>query len=152
MNYQKILQRKSLSILINYYEVISEFFDPKYILTTNYTPIVRSFFTDADITYLSGELTMFEDISTMSVKHYSEYSNKNILFPFLLTQAPIKPIICPYQIRQYTNLNKTLNDVSLLLVLGYSCCEYDSHINSFIREFPMATAVSRAKSLAVDIE
>lgn len=120
---------------INYYQVLSEAFDPQYVLTTNYTPIVRQFFSNAKFAYLSGELTMFEDINTMSVRHYSASSRETALFPFLLTQAPIKPIICPYQIRQYTNLDKCLNEISILFVLGYSFCEYDSHINSFIRDF-----------------
>lgn len=73
-----------------------------YALTTNYTPFVKNIFNKT--AYLAGELSLFEYPHQLEVKDItkSTLTKKSFVFPFLLTQAPVKPIIEPKQIKQYS--------------------------------------------------
>lgn len=108
-------------------------------LTTNYTPFVKNIFNKT--AYLAGELTLFEYPHQLEVKDItkSTLTKKSFVFPFLLTQAPVKPIIEPKQIKQYSKMYTALNNSNYLIILGYNINNNDNHINSYIREFVRRT-------------
>lgn len=110
-----------------------------YALTTNYTPFVKNIFNKT--AYLAGELSLFEYPHQLEVKDItkSTLTKKSFVFPFLLTQAPVKPIIEPKQIKQYSKMYTALNNSSYLIILGYSVNNNGNHINSYIREFVKRT-------------
>ena len=110
-----------------------------YALTTNYTPFVKNIFNKT--AYLAGELSLFEYPHQLEVKDItkSTLTKKSFVFPFLLTQAPVKPIIEPKQIKQYSKMYTALNNSSYLIILGYNINNNDNHINSYIREFVRRT-------------
>ena len=59
----------------------------------------------------------------------------DFIFPFLMTQAPVKPIIVPNQIREYFQAIQELEKRNTLVIIGYSLGEADNHINAILREF-----------------
>lgn len=108
-------------------------------LTTNYTPFVKNIFNKT--AYLAGELSLFEYPHQLEVKDItkSTLTKKSFVFPFLLTQAPVKPIIEPKQIKQYSKMYTALNNSNYLIILGYNINNNDNHINSYIHEFVRRT-------------
>ncbi len=125
---------------INYYSALKDGFSNsditiKAAMTTNYTPFVRRYFEDKAI-YLAGELRMFEEIKTMHVAPYSECIGG--VFPFMQTQAVVKPIISKYQMEQYSKAISALEggtgEENYLVVIGFSFCENDSHIMGIVRD------------------
>lgn len=108
-------------------------------LTTNYTPFVKNIFNKT--AYLAGELSLFEYPHQLEVKDITKSSltKKSFVFPFLLTQAPVKPIIEPKQIKQYSKMYTALNNSKHLIILGYNINNNDNHINAYIREFVRKT-------------
>lgn len=119
----------------NYYKEISESFPDCTAVTTNYTPFIEHYFDKN--AYLAGRLAEFEFPLEFSVKNLNSYplGEKDFVFPFLMTQAPIKPIIVPNQIREYEKTLNALDDADNLIIIGYSLGETDNHINAIIREF-----------------
>lgn len=91
--------------------------------------------------YLAGELSSFEYPHQLEVKDItkSSLSAKSFVFPFLLTQAPVKPIIEPKQIKEYSKMYSSLINSRYLIILGYNINSNDNHINSYIREFVKRT-------------
>jgi hypothetical protein len=107
-------------------------------ITTNYTPFVRALGVDK-VAYLAGRLSQFEIPNQLRVvdlqKHGETIPEEAVVFPFLLTQAPIKPIIEPRQIEEYARAMSYLEEIDTLIILGYGLNENDDHINSLIRHF-----------------
>lgn len=124
---------------LGYYHTIAEKFHDRVnnVITTNYTPFVKSVYKNA--AYVAGELSSFEYPHYLLVKDISKSKiNKNdFVFPFLLTQAPVKPIIEPKQISQYSKMNSILDNSKFLIILGYNINNNDNHINSYLRKFVM---------------
>jgi NADH dehydrogenase/NADH:ubiquinone oxidoreductase subunit G len=92
-----------------------------------------------ECTYLAGKLSQFEYPHLLFVEDFADKKaiipNNDFVFPFLMTQAPVKPIITPVQIREYVKALRQLESADVLFVLGYSLCENDNHINAMLREF-----------------
>jgi hypothetical protein len=89
--------------------------------------------------YLAGKLSQFEWPHLLSVQDLANeetaISKSDFVFPFLMTQAPVKPIIAPVQIREYSKALQQLESADILFILGYSLCENDNHINAILRDF-----------------
>lgn len=153
-------QNKYRAVLNNLYDVISFLYSNDYLsecssagyynkikdkfhnriynaITTNYTPFVKNVFPNA--AYVAGELSAFEYPHKLEVKDItqSRLGNKDFVFPFLLTQAPVKPIIEPKQIFQYAKMDKILRKSKILVIIGYNINSNDNHINSYLRHFVM---------------
>ena len=66
------------------------------VLTTNYTPFVRTMGVN-DTVHLAGELCLFELPQEVRVKDITvePLQAGDFIFPYLLTQAPVKLIIEP---------------------------------------------------------
>ena len=97
--------------------------------------------------FLSGELALFEvpyELRLVDIRKYKLVDTKedkikktDLIFPFLYTQAPIKPIIEPRIIKEYAKALEYLNEIDCLVVVGYSLSTNDNHINAFLRDFVM---------------
>lgn len=147
----------------NYYELLLELLENKKIeiesiLTTNYTPFVELYF-DNNV-YLSGKLNCFEipklnmlfeikkpinknikiDENEEKIKinlqnYYDKDKNNLNYIPFMMTQAPVKPIIHPIQIEEYNKAIQCLLKSDCLVIIGYSLCYNDYHILAIIKYF-----------------
>ena len=114
----------------SYYELLAHEFDT--VITTNYTGLCGALAPKDPPIHISGALWEFESPETLSVRDIraEPVHDDEFVFPYLLTQAPIKPIIGWSEaddLRQMLNaLDRTIN----LCVLGYSFCPSDAHIAS----------------------
>ncbi len=109
-------------------------------LTTNYTPFIKTLdLKDNAYCYLAGTVFEFEYPYEMRIINVCNHSNvikdNDLVFPYILTQAPVKPIIEPKQIKEYSKAINYLDSCELLIILGYSLSENDNHINSLLREY-----------------
>lgn len=120
----------------NYYKAISDAFPHCTALTTNYTPFIEKYFTEN--VYLAGKLSQFEypmELSVYDVLLDRKIERKDFVFPFLMTQAPIKPIIVPEQIEAYAKAITALDEAKNLVIIGYSLGTADNHINAILHRF-----------------
>lgn len=121
-----------------YYSVLRNKFSS--VVTTNYTPFAQYLvdFQEDRIAYLSGSLSMFEYPETLTVSNISSSDKRvgdtDFVFPFLMTQAPVKPIIETNQVKQFGKAIAFLEEADEITVLGYSFCEQDAHIASIVAE------------------
>lgn len=120
---------------INYYQELKEHFSPSCVLTTNYTPFAENILEIKDIAYLAGKICSFELPHKYKIVEHRDLENDDFFFPYMLTQAYVKPIISPYQLEEYAKSLNYLKNMDTLIVLGYSLCANDSHILSMLREF-----------------
>ena len=124
-----------------YYALIKEIFSDYEVescITTNYTPFVKC--SHGNTIYLSGRLNQFEcpqEMRLIGIEQVEKIKKDKIVFPYIMTQSPIKPIIAPEQIDQYLEFKKCLDNTDVLIIIGYSLCKNDNHILSFLRDFVM---------------
>lgn len=108
------------------------------IITTNYTNFCETTGIENNrIAFLAGKLDYFENPYRLDI-FGSEKINKNraeLIFPFILAQTSVKPIIHPYQIEEYNKYSMILDDAEYLVIIGYALNKDDNHINSYIRDF-----------------
>ena len=121
----------------NYYIQLSGLFD--YALTTNYTPFIKSMKTkdDCDPIRLSGSITQFEVVPDLCVYDLLEdkVSEGSFLFPFVMTQVPVKPLVDYRQMCEYSRAIRALDESDAVVIIGYSLCQNDAHIGSLLRAF-----------------
>lgn len=120
----------------NYYTELKKF-EPTVVMTTNYTPFVMK--TECKNTiYLAGKLNQFEipnKFKIIELKDGTNISDNDLVFPFMMTQAPIKPIVNPVQLKEYSNALKHLEVIKYLVIVGYSLSRADDHINAIINQY-----------------
>ena len=56
-------------------------------------------------------------------------------FPFIMTQAPVKPLIHPFQFKIYADAYEKLKRSNCLIIIGYSLPNSDNHILTMIKTF-----------------
>ena len=84
--------------------------------------------------YLHGEFGKFENLYTKEIKSLKEFEVDEIIFPYLLVQSGIKPVINYYQIESmYKGFTDMIN-ADKLIVIGYGFNSDDEHILNVIRE------------------
>ena len=122
----------------SYYKALKNCFNG--VITTNYTPYI-SYLVDyrwEEVAYLSGTLSMFEDPITLTVRDIAikkeKIGSSEFVFPYLMTQSPVKPIINQNQVRQFSKALQMLKHADEIVVLGYSFCLEDAHIASMVGE------------------
>lgn len=122
----------------NYYKQISQKFGKCTAITTNYTPFLEHYFGEKSI-YLAGRLSEFEFPTENAVKDIrtENIKEKEFVFPFLMTQAPVKPIVSPGQIKEYAEAVAMLKEADTLVIIGYSLPKEDTHILAILREFAL---------------
>lgn len=119
-----------------YYNALSGYFD--YVLTTNYTGLPQLLNPKQEqCIYLSGALWEFESVDSLTVWDIreKEIGRADIVFPYLMTQVPVKPIVDTRQLRKYSRCVNALSDADEVVVLGYSLCENDTHIIALLNDF-----------------
>ena len=120
----------------SYYKILSQLFPDSYAVTTNYTPLLEHA-GFAKPVCLAGKLSQFEIPGQLRVIDLQEEEIKNntLIFPFIATQSPIKPIIDYGQMLEYSRFIDMLTKVHTLVIIGYGINENDNHINALLRYF-----------------
>ena len=125
-----------------YYYRIKEFlnehgdsFDASFV-TTNYTEIAEKILSEKSMcfAYLHGKLKWFEEIFTKRVDELQNFSEKDLIMPFIFIQSGIKPIVSPMQLREYSKALDAIDNSDYLIILGYGINSDDEHISNIIRE------------------
>lgn len=116
----------------SYYEQLKHEFDA--VITTNYTGLCEALAPDTLPIHISGALWEFESPESLSVRDIRDkpVDDNEFVFPYLLTQAPIKPIIGWNEADDLRRMLNVLDRTVNLCVLGYSFCPSDAHIASII--------------------
>lgn len=102
-----------------------------HVLTTNYSGLSEALFSvevrENRCTYLSSALWSFESLDVLTTRdvRIDPIENDEFVFPYLMTQAPIKPIVGMVQIEPYHDAIAALHETDCLVVLGYSFCDSD---------------------------
>lgn len=117
-------------LLGTYYWRLRGHFDS--VITTNYTSL--SHVLETEPIHVSGALWKFESPESLTVRDITDEALRDdeFVFPYLLTQVPIKPIICDSQVKDLVDMENALAKATDLVVLGYSFCENDAHIASIV--------------------
>lgn len=124
----------------SYYKLIKEHFKSyniNCVVTTNYTRL-SSYILNGKNTYnIHGRLDYYEfpDEFRFCKNVRLKDLKENKVFPFILGQSSVKPIICFNQISNIVNAFKKIYNSDILVVLGYGINGDDDHINSMIRDF-----------------
>ena len=121
-----------------YYDILHNKYPDSVAVTTNYTPFIESVWGKENSVYLAGKLSQMEDPTTfeiLDIREERQNLENRFLFPYMMTQALVKPIIGPEQIDEYSRFSDCLSKADTLVIVGYSLGSADNHINSFIRKF-----------------
>ena len=108
------------------------------IITTNYTPLVNmTGISKEKVAFINGQLKLFEYPYELTIEDITEnpLDRTRFLFPFLMVQSAIKPIIAPAQVIEMQKAYEFLMDSNYLVMIGYGINEDDNHINAFIVDF-----------------
>ncbi len=111
-----------------------------WVLTTNYTPYAAAIVdgNESQISWLSGKLSQFEHLPDLEFVDYSlpghSIKPNDFVFPYLLCQSPVKPVISLAQVDEYAKASEALRNSDEIAVLGYSFCKADAHICSMVGE------------------
>ncbi|OLA09607.1 MAG: hypothetical protein BHW12_03945 [Coprobacillus sp. 28_7] len=140
-------QKKCNDNDLNYYviikDLISEIQKEKankkniYFITTNYTEICQRVINinNDDIAYVHGKLDLFENLDTKEIKHITEFNENDIIFPYLMIQSGIKPIISPYQLNEWFKAICFVNKSKYVVLIGYGINSDDEHITNVLRYY-----------------
>ena len=124
-----------------YYNTVSKVKGNYHIATTNYTALVSTAFENR-ANYLNGKLSWFEDLYNLTIYDCTQESERDLIvehpeniIPFIFIPSGVKPIVCPKQVKEYTDFKSNLESSSVLCVIGYRFNSEDNHINSFIADW-----------------
>ena len=122
-----------------YYQIIREIkaeVRETSIITTNYTDFAKDFtdLPDEKISYIHGNLNLFEDIKTKKVGEITSFDENEVIMPFLFLPSGVKPVVCDRQIQEYAKACRDIREADILFVLGYGLRSDDEHITNFLRE------------------
>ena len=139
---EKTVAKNMLSGKSNcYYNTVSKVKGNYHIATTNYTALVSTAFENR-ANYLNGKLSWFEDLYNLTVYDCTQESERDLIvkhpkniIPFIFIPSGVKPIVCPKQVKEYTDFKSNLESSSVLCVIGYRFNSEDNHINSFIADW-----------------
>ena len=127
-----------------YYKLIKERLDSnnssnaiecKGVITTNYFQFCEH--VSKNVIYLNGQLKWFEYPEVLEVEGFSEDKVKSgkLFFPFIFGQSFVKPIVNSKQTDEFYRFKKLLDEIDILVILGFNINEDDNHINSFLHEY-----------------
>ena len=68
----------------------------------------------------------------LGANRYEEHDNE-IIFPYILIQSGVKPIISPFEIKNFNKACDALEKADYLIILGYGLNSDDEHITTMIR-------------------
>lgn len=132
---------------LNYYRVLKKYkneykLEDLKIITTNYTPIVSEVcgIDTHKIAHIHGKFGWFENPRTLQVydindPDFNEEFQNDILFPYIFLQSGIKPIVEGRLVEEFHKMNKYLNEIEELIIVGFQFNDDDNHINSMLHHF-----------------
>lgn len=117
-----------------YYGELGGLFD--HVITTNYTDLSTKLSAKdgGRPIHISGALWQFESPRSLTIRDIRDDGEDadSFIFPYLLTQVPVKPIVCWEQASELSRMVEALNETRDLFVLGYSFCRNDAHVASIV--------------------
>lgn len=128
----------------SYYSKLKRVFPNSTAVTTNYTPFLE-FAEFAETMFLAGKLSQFEipeELRVVEIGGNEDISNR-FIFPYMSTQAPLKPIVDCVQLKEYSKLIDTLGNTDILVIIGYNINDNDNHINALLRDFLIRKPTNR---------
>ena len=132
----------ALDIEGTYYRLIKNELDPykkdiecNGVITTNYYKFCETICDE--VIYLNGQLKYFEFPEMLEVKDISKEDTlkDKIFFPFIFGQSLVKPIINKYQVDVFKQFEDILNNIDILVILGYNINDDDIHINAMLHSY-----------------
>ena len=91
----------------------------------------------AEKIFLAGKLSQFEipeELRVIEIGGNEDIANR-FIFPYMSTQAPLKPIVDCAQLKEYSKFIDTLDNTDVLVIIGYNINDNDNHINALLRDF-----------------
>lgn len=128
----------------SYYSKLQRAFPNSAAVTTNYTPFLE-FAEFKKTTFLAGKLSQFEipeELRVMDIDDNEDIENK-FIFPYISTQAPLKPIVDCVQLKEYSKFIDTLDNTDVLVIIGYNINDNDNHINALLRDYLIKKPTNR---------
>lgn len=128
----------------SYYSKLKRAFPNSTAVTTNYTPFLE-FAEFAETIFLAGKLSQFEipeELRVIEIGGNEDIANK-FIFPYMSTQAPLKPIVDCVQLKEYSKFINTLGNTDVLVIIGYNINDNDNHINALLRNFLIRKPTNR---------
>jgi hypothetical protein len=113
-------------------------------VTTNYSPFLE-FAKFEKTMFLAGKLSEFEipeELRVIEIGDNEDIANK-FIFPYMSTQAPLKPIVDCAQLKEYSKFIDTLDNTDVLVIIGYNINDNDNHINALLRDFLIRKPTNR---------
>ncbi len=105
------------------------------VINLNYTSFAEKIISldRENIAYLHGKLGLFEELKTKRIGELCELDVDETVFPYLLVQSGIKPIISPRQIEEFGKAANWMRKADMIVILGYGVNSDDEHISNFLR-------------------
>ena len=128
----------------SYYCKLKQAFPNSTAITTNYTPFLE-FAKFEETIFLAGKLSQFEipeELRVIEIGDNEDIANK-FIFPYMSTQAPLKPIVDCVQLKEYSKFIDTLDNTDVLVIIGYNINDNDNHINALLRDFLIRKPTNR---------
>ena len=128
----------------SYYGELKKAFPNSNAVTTNYTPFLE-FAEFAETIFLAGKLSQFEipeELRVIEIGGNEDIANK-FIFPYMSTQAPLKPIVDCVQLKEYSKFINILGNTDVLVIIGYNINDNDNHINALLRDFLIRKPTNR---------
>ncbi len=128
----------------SYYNQLQQAFPNSTAITTNYTPFLE-FAKFEKTVFLAGKLSQFEipeELRVIEIGGNEDIANK-FIFPYMSTQAPLKPIIDCVQLKEYSKFIDALGNTDVLVIIGYNINDNDNHINALLRDFLIKQPTNR---------
>ena len=122
-----------------YYNQIKKFKNDEWevnVVTTNYTNFAKEIIEldDKYIVNIHGKLELFENLKTKEIKKITEFKEEDIIFPYIMIQSGVKPIISSFQIDNMKKASDNIKKSDILIVLGFNVNSDDEHITTFLRD------------------
>ena len=86
-----------------------------------------------NVAYLHGKLGLFEELKSKRIAPLLELDSTATVFPYLLVQSGVKPIISPFQIEEFGKATNWMGASDVVIVLGYGVNSDDEHISNLLR-------------------
>lgn len=133
--------KKGIKSVINehngttYYDIMKKYIASiDAIITTNYTYIIDEILSEEKCFHIHGTMEEFEGLETKNVYKLTEIPNNEIVFPYILIQSGVKPIINQKEIETFFRAFNKLKDANIIIVLEYSFSSDDEHVITVFKE------------------
>lgn len=105
------------------------------VINLNYTIFAERIvgINSENVAYLHGKLGLFEELKSKRIAPLLELDPTATVFPYLLVQSGVKPIISPIQIEEFGKATNWMAASDVVVVLGYGVNSDDEHISNLLR-------------------